>query len=84
MVSKLCANASAELVGSLPSAKMEVCDLKCCDTDKCNTKGLVVLPTPTPTPKPKKGDPTGLAAYTGASIAISIVSLTAGLALSCF
>lgn len=71
--------ASGALTGALPGAKLDGCEAKCCYTDKCNTKDIVKLPTKQP---PTKMGPSAMAAYTGASIATSIVSLLAGLAVS--
>lgn len=78
---KTCANTSAVLRLKIPGAQPDVCIAKFCDTDKCNTKDLVKMPTQ---PPPTKEPPTALAAYTGASIAISILSLLGGLAISCY
>lgn len=77
--SEACAMASGALTGALPGSKLDGCEAKCCYTDKCNTKDIVKLPTKQP---PTKMGPSAMAAYTGASIATSIVSLLAGLAVS--
>ncbi|XP_078367129.1 uncharacterized protein LOC144651110 isoform X4 [Oculina patagonica] len=74
----VCANVSSSLAGALPGATVDGCEAKCCETDKCNNQNLVQLTTPAPS----KPGPTALAAYTGASLTISILSLLAGLAIS--
>ncbi|KAJ7389436.1 hypothetical protein OS493_031680 [Desmophyllum pertusum] len=74
-----CENGTAELIKALPGAKVDACDVQCCDDkDNCNTKDLVKLPGPSDKPT------IALAAYTGASLAISIMSLLAGIAISAY
>lgn len=73
-----CKNATA-MVKSIPGAKVDACDIKCCYNDNCNTKDLVVLT------KPTKKPPKALAAHTGVSVVITLVmSLLAGVAVTAY
>ena len=89
----MCENATAGLLKSVPGATVDACGMECCDVkDNCNTKDLVKLPGPSDKPSDKPSDepsekpPTtkALGAYTGASLAISIMSLLAGVAISAY
>ncbi|KAJ7389441.1 hypothetical protein OS493_031685, partial [Desmophyllum pertusum] len=54
---KMCENATAGLLQSVPGATVDACGMECCDDkDNCNTKDLVKLPGPSDKPTGKTSD----------------------------